>query len=65
MLRISFNQRGAVLAEYALAASLILIVCIIAGVFLVRAFRAREFASYQAISSPVPCLTTPGSDDCK
>lgn len=65
MHQVSSNQKGAVLAEYALAAGLILVACIIAGGFLVAAFRNREFASYQAISSPVTCLATPGSDDCK
>jgi Flp pilus assembly pilin Flp len=60
------NQKGAVLAEYALAAGLILIVCIIAGGFLITAFRQREYASYQAISSPVTCLANDrDSDDCK
>jgi len=62
----SFNsQKGAALAEYALAASLILVVCLVAGALLVGAFREREFASYEAISGPVPCLPGAGSDDCK
>ena len=58
------NQRGAALAEYALAASLILVVCLIAGAVLVTAFREREFASYEAISGPVTCVSS-DPEDCK
>lgn len=65
MRRVYSNQKGAALVEYALAASLILVVCLVAGAFLYTAFKEREFASYEAISGPVACVNPDHEDDCK